>query len=177
MKFYEAKVEKYDTTYHWNQNEFDALVSFCYNIGSIDQLTANGTRSRETIADKILEYNKAGGKELSGLTKIRKAELGLFLTPVETASIPGWNKNQNGYWWQEEDGSYPANEWKLINHHWYLFDENGYMVTGWHRWDGNVTDPKEGGDWYFLDNTNSGPLEGACWRSKENGAMEIWYVE
>lgn len=76
---YENKVEKYDAKYRWNQNEFDALVSFAYNIGSIDRLTANGTRSRAVIAEKLLLYNKAGGKALAGLTRRRQAERELFL--------------------------------------------------------------------------------------------------
>lgn len=75
---YEQKVAKYNR-YCWNQNEFDALVSFAYNLGSIDQLTANGTRSREVIAEKMLLYNKAGGKVLNGLRKRREAERKLFL--------------------------------------------------------------------------------------------------
>lgn len=82
LKF-EKMVEKYDGNYHWNQNEFDALVSFAFNIGSIDQLTANGTRNRRTIAEKILLYNKAGGKVLPGLAGRRKAEQELFLKPEE----------------------------------------------------------------------------------------------
>jgi GH24 family phage-related lysozyme (muramidase) len=69
---------KYDTKYHWNQNQFDALCSFAYNIGSIDTLTQNGKRSIKEISAKILAYNKAGGKELPGLTKRRKAEKALF---------------------------------------------------------------------------------------------------
>lgn len=80
LEKYERKVGKYDT-YAWNQNEFDALVSFAFNIGNIDQLTANGTRDRETIAEKMLLYNKAGGKVLAGLVRRRKDEQGLFLTP------------------------------------------------------------------------------------------------
>ena len=52
-KKYGPKVDKY-SAYNWNQNEFDALVSFAYNIGSIDGLTASGSRSKEEIADKIL---------------------------------------------------------------------------------------------------------------------------
>ena len=57
---------------------FDALVSFAYNIGSIDGLTAKGTRTRSEIAAKILEYNKAGGKVLSGLIRRRQEERKLF---------------------------------------------------------------------------------------------------
>ena len=73
---------------------------------------------------------------------------------------------------------YPANQWCVINHHWYLFNPDGYMCTGWHRWDGRVCDPADGtGDWYFLDNTLNGPLEGACWHTRDNGAQEIWEVD
>lgn len=82
-KKYLPLVMKYDTRYNWNQNEIDALVSFAYNIGSIDQLTANGSRSRSVIANKILEYNKAGGTVYRGLTRRREAERKLFLTPTE----------------------------------------------------------------------------------------------
>ena len=80
---YLQKVMKYDKKYNWNQNEIDALVSFAYNIGSIDGLTANGTISRVTIAAKILEYNKAAGKVYRGLTRRRKAERKLFLTATK----------------------------------------------------------------------------------------------
>lgn len=71
--------DKYDG---WNQNELDALTSFAYNIGNIKQLTADGTRSRAVIADKMLEYNKSGGQVLNGLTKRRKEERELFLKKV-----------------------------------------------------------------------------------------------
>lgn len=86
---YEPLVEKYENTYHWTQNQFDALVSFCYNIGSIDQLTANGTRDKATIARKMLEYNKSGGKVLQGLVRRRKAEHDLFCEPM-IIGYPGY---------------------------------------------------------------------------------------
>ena len=91
---------------------------------------------------------------------------------------PGWQHTDIGWWYKYENGSYPFNKWELINHHWYLFNRNGYMVTGWHRWDGKTCDPDDGsGDWYFLDNTKNGPLEGACWHSRENGIMEVWRIK
>lgn len=79
---YETKVMKYYDKYRFNQNEFDALVSFAYNIGSIDQLTAGGTRSRKVIAEKMLSYCKAAGKANTGLLKRRQKERALFLAPV-----------------------------------------------------------------------------------------------
>lgn len=77
---YEEKVKKYNDKYRFNQNEFDALVSFAYNVGSIDQLTAGGTRSRKVIAEKMLSYCKAAGKTNAGLLRRRQKERELFLT-------------------------------------------------------------------------------------------------
>lgn len=80
---FEKHVQNFDSKYHWNQNEFDALVSFAFNVGSINQLTANKTRAKAQIAQAMLLYNKAAGKVLPGLTKRRQAERKLFLTPVQ----------------------------------------------------------------------------------------------
>lgn len=80
----EANVNKFNSKYSWTQNEFDALVSFAYNVGSINKLTANGTRTKDVIAKKILEYNKSGRKVLTGLVRRRKAEQALFLKTVKT---------------------------------------------------------------------------------------------
>lgn len=83
LERFEKNVMKFNNKYHWNQNEFDALVSFAFNVGSINQLTANKTRTKAQIAQAMLLYNKAGGKVLPGLTKRRQAERQLFLTPSQ----------------------------------------------------------------------------------------------
>lgn len=92
LKKFEAKVNEYSSRYNFNQHEFDALVSFAYNIGSIDQLTDNGKRSRADIRAHWLEYNKSGGKVLKGLTTRRAKELEMFNTPI-TADIVKSNDN------------------------------------------------------------------------------------
>ena len=84
-----ANVNKYMSKYNFNQNQFDALVSFAYNVGSINQLTASGTRSIEVISSKIPAYNKSGGKVLQGLVRRRAKEKELFDTPTgESVSKP-----------------------------------------------------------------------------------------
>lgn len=77
---YEKKVSKYDSVYHWTQNEYDALVSFAYNVGSIDQLTKKGERTKEQIAAAMLNYTKSGGVVLKGLVNRRKVERNYFLS-------------------------------------------------------------------------------------------------
>jgi GH24 family phage-related lysozyme (muramidase) len=64
---------------NFNQNEFDALVSFCYNcgIGCLKTLCKNRTNAQ--IAEALLLYNKANGKVLEGLNRRRKEERDLFL--------------------------------------------------------------------------------------------------
>ena len=77
----EKAVERYDSVYHWNQNEFDALVSFTFNCGATNlrALLRNGRRNRTQIAATLPLYRKAGGKVLKGLERRRAAEKALFL--------------------------------------------------------------------------------------------------
>ena len=77
----EKAVERYDSIYHWNQNEYDALVSFTFNCGATNlrSLLRNGRRNRTQIAETLPLYRKAGGKVLKGLERRRAAERALFL--------------------------------------------------------------------------------------------------
>ena len=77
----EKAVERYDSIYHWNQNEYDALVSFTFNCGATNlrSLLRNGRRNRSQIAATLPLYRKAGGKVLKGLERRRAAEKALFL--------------------------------------------------------------------------------------------------
>ena len=79
----ERKVDKYDRIYNFNQNQFDALVSFCYNVGNIGGLTKNGTRTIPQISTAFTYYNKSGGKVLKGLQSRRLKERELFNKPVD----------------------------------------------------------------------------------------------
>lgn len=62
----------------FSQNQFDALVSFAYNCGTGNLNTLCKNRTIEEIGEKIVLYNKAGGKVLAGLTKRRKEEQKLY---------------------------------------------------------------------------------------------------
>ena len=83
---YEKAVMNYDGIYHFNQNQFDALVSFTYNcgVGNLKNLTQNGKRTLAQISVKILLYNKAGGVVLRGLQRRRMAEKEFFDSPIKS---------------------------------------------------------------------------------------------
>lgn len=68
-----------------NQNQFDALVSLTYNIGSgafkdSTLLKRLNEGNYQEAADQFLRWNKAGGRVLDGLVKRREAERKVFLT-------------------------------------------------------------------------------------------------
>ena len=72
-----------------NQNEFDALVSFSFNVGlgsfqrSTLLRTLNDRADKNLVASEFLRWNKVDGKPVEGLTRRRKAEQALFLTKVK----------------------------------------------------------------------------------------------
>lgn len=72
-------VKKGLITFPLNQNQFDALTSFCYNCGNGNLQKLVSGRDAATVADKLLAYNKGGGKVLAGLTRRREEERALFL--------------------------------------------------------------------------------------------------
>ncbi|MBP5593888.1 MAG: glycoside hydrolase family protein [Pseudobutyrivibrio sp.] len=72
----------------FNQNQFDALVSFAYNCGAGNLKSLCKGRTIEQIGNKLPAYNKAGGKVLNGLVKRRAEEQKLYKTPV------GQNQNE-----------------------------------------------------------------------------------
>ena len=67
-----------------SQNQFDALVSLSYNIGSgafknSTLLKKLNAKDYAGASDQFLVWNKGGGKVLKGLVKRRASERALFL--------------------------------------------------------------------------------------------------
>lgn len=111
-----------DDVYHWTQNEFDALVSFAYNVGNIIGVTAHYKRSKQQIANAIYLYNKANGRTLPGLVKRRCEEHDLFLSnnksPEDVARevIDGlWGNGKERTTQLKESGYDPKEIQKIVN--------------------------------------------------------------
>lgn len=75
-----------------NQHQFDALISFIYNIGigAFKKSTMLKLIKSYKMAEAALEFErwtKAGGRELPGLVKRRKAEKRLFIGEVKVNTV------------------------------------------------------------------------------------------
>lgn len=76
----------------------------------------------------------------------------LSLSAAVPAMAAGWVKDSTGWWYQNENGSYPASQWSYINGAWYYFGPSGYILNGWQQ---------IGGSWYYLQ--DSGAMAANCW--------------
>ena len=117
-----------------NQNQFDALVSFTYNVGvgALKQSTALrklNAGDYAGAADALTMWTKCNGKVLAGLVRRRKEERALFLTPVTQAkttntdllrkgdkgddvklfqhrlNLLGWQLTEDGIWGVQTDSA------------------------------------------------------------------------
>ena len=84
-----------------------------------------------------------------------------------------WSEKDSHWFYQLEDNSYIANEWKQINGTWYRFDNSGLMQTGW---------VKDNGTWYYLN--QSGAMQtgwvkdnGTWYYLNDSGAMQTGWVK
>lgn len=82
-----VKFEQYVDSYcvdTVNQNQFDALVSFCYNLGPNNLKSStllkkvNANPNDPTIEAEFMKWVKAGGRTLKGLVRRREAEAKLY---------------------------------------------------------------------------------------------------
>jgi len=76
-----------------NQNQFDALVDFVFNLGSGNFQSSTLLRLLNQgdyvgASKEFPKWNHAGGKELAGLTIRRLAEQALFDTPIKLVQTP-----------------------------------------------------------------------------------------
>ena len=89
LKFTLTRFEQYVDSYCVDtitQNQFDALTSFCYNVGPANLKTStllkkvNLNPNDPAIRNEFMKWTKGGGKTLPGLVKRRAAEAELYFT-------------------------------------------------------------------------------------------------
>ena len=133
IKTYETAVAK-AVKVPINQNQFDALVSFAYNVGVGAMAGSTAVRKLNQgdytgAADVLTMWTRCNGKVLAGLVRRRKEERALFLTPVTQAktantdllrkgdrgddvkllqhrlNLLGWQLTEDGIWGVQTDSA------------------------------------------------------------------------
>ena len=77
-----------------------------------------------------------------------------------------WKHTSKGWWFQYNEGGYPANKWEKIAGEWYYFGSDGYIKTGVQKINGHyyfLTDngmktgwQKVNNKWYYFTSTRKG---------------------
>ena len=96
-------VNQYQARFNFNQNEFDALVSFTYNCGE-GSLAAvmSCCNTKKEIAEECKLYNKSSdGRILNGLVRRREEEYKLFMSGAGVTAVNQAN-NSDGYSYAEK---------------------------------------------------------------------------
>jgi len=128
-------------------------------------------------------FLKRVSKTLSLLLLI--AALSLSATKLVEAGT--WRQDAKGWWYQNDNNSYPRSSWQLIGGQWYYFNATGYMATGWINLGGSwyYLNPSGamatgwlnlGGTWYYLNPSGAMAtgwlnLSGAWYHLQPSGAM------
>lgn len=79
-----AEIEKEIVGYGFNQNQYDAVVSFIYNVGVYRFKTS--TFAKTLDPEDMRKYVYAKGRKLKGLEKRRNEEINLFNSSISVSS-------------------------------------------------------------------------------------------
>ena len=139
-------------TYYFNERGY--MVTGWYEVDSIwYHFESYGGMSRKVWVN--MYYLKEDGSRAQDETIGINGTDYTFDTDgrwIETVDTAGWVKDENGWWYNNGDGTCPINEWADIKGKTYRFNFDGYMLTGWY---------KEDNQWYYM--STSGAVQKNCW--------------
>lgn len=161
--------------YAFNNEVYNKLIDLC-----VDICKRNGKKKMVWIADKTKALAYEPKTDEMQLTVHRwfanKSCPGDWLfnrmgdlankVNESLSKASGWVQDEKGWWYRNEDGSYPKNQWlqldawyyfneegyaecngwRLIDNKWYYFNNDCKMETGWLELDGK---------WYYLDQSGA----------------------
>ena len=147
-----------------NQNQFDALVSFAFNLGQGNVKKLCVGRNINQITSAMQQYCKAAGKTLPGLQRRRKAEAALYNKKVEDCTGATKTEYKAGNWYRVKE-SVPVCNGYYGEHGKYIYLSNqiktscdnksgiGYLRKGADIKPVDVRKFDDGSVWFKLDAT------------------------
>lgn len=152
-----------DQVFFWNSSKRIHHTGLVIGVDDGHFDTSEGNTSNVTS-----QVVRNGGAVCEKRYAIGSSSIAGFGRPVydkQPAFTPHWVHDGEKWYYRIAEGK-NTHGWLVVNHHWYYFNDRGEMLTDWQQINGN---------WYYMQ--PSGGLEGALYRSDENGAQCIWTVE
>jgi len=136
-------------TYQWYKSQTDTNGGGTLIDGATEASYTPPTDTEGTLYYYVVATNTIGSSTNGATSDTAEVIVSADGTiPSESEDQAGaskvlgkWVQNNDGWWYDNGDGTYPRNAWKQIDGKWYAFDEKGYMRTGWF---------KDGDSWYYL---------------------------
>lgn len=155
--------------HQWNMVEFNDGFYFI----DIDANIASGGEFIYKAATHPYAYDTAAYPAIG-------SHSGANTSGSQSSVTEGWKQDGAGWWYQNADGSYPANAWKQVNGRWYYFEANGYMAAN--KWINGTY--YVGGDGAMLTNTTTPDgyqvgadgawIQGAGQITSQANGMRVW---
>ena len=139
-------------SYAWNHWQIKGYARPNYGSGSVS--SSSGSKSVAEVAQEVINGQWGTGEDRKARLSASgydynavQAKVNAILSSESVGSTEvqetGWLKNETGWWYRNEDGSWPADQWLKLYDYWYLFDEDGYAYAN--RW------VYRDGKWYYFD--------------------------
>lgn len=161
-----------DNTSNWHvsdtalQKTIDLCVDICKRNG-IEKLNFTGNSKGNLTAHRFFASTLCPGDYLYGKFQYIADEVNKELSKNYKV---GWNKDSNGWWYVNEDGTYPKSCWKTIGRYQYYFKVDGYMASNEYIKSDNYDKDKY---LYYVDEDGAWDLKSYQWKSNNKG----WWIE
>ena len=130
VAFCEAiKAAGYTPGVYYNLDYYRNMVDTA-KLGGYVQWYAQYASSASISGYDLWQYTSSGTfSGVSGKFDVNILANEALLTGGKYTGRTGWQKNDTGWWYVHEDGSYTTSGWEQIDGEWYYFDKEGYMVA------------------------------------------------
>ena len=170
IRLTERYINPYFTDVIWKNSSNDPSSSTGGNVGA--NTSGSSGRTGATVGlggtGGSSSSGGSGGSSSSGASGggviISGGKPKVLGVDREVPSIVNWQRNAKGWWILYADGTYPKAQWLWLNHSWYYFNQDGYMLIGWQFINNS---------WYYFEENEGSEQGKMCIGWKQ--IKEDWY--
>lgn len=158
-------------TWHVSDKALNTTIKLCVDIckrNGISKLNYTGTSSGNLTEHRMFAKTACPGDYLHSKMQYIADEVNKQLTQSYES---GWKQDSVGWWYLNEDGTYPTSTWKRIDGADYYFKADGYMASDEYI---KSADYKTNEKFYYVDKSGAWNGSDYSWKSNNKG---WWFVD